>query len=64
MLFHCPLYDEVRNHRILDRKTENAWTGFLDDEESFQLFRSYVTEVFSSRKKYLLVLNSSDSLSA
>jgi len=38
MMYYCPLYDEVRHREILDHRTENAWTGFLADEESFQSF--------------------------
>jgi len=61
MMFHCPLYNEVRHYNISERRTENTWTGFLEDEKSFKSFRFYVTEVFRCRKEYILTVNSSNS---
>jgi len=61
ILFHCPLYNELRYSFIIERRTEDTWTGLIDDEERFNLFCFYATEIFRRRREYILTTDSRDS---
>jgi len=58
MLFHCPLYDNLRGHDLGDLTADDEWTALLKDEEIYVGFSNYVTSVFRTRKNYLTILDS------
>jgi len=50
MLFHCSLYNDIRNQSLMSQEAQLNWNNLIKSEEKFKIFYDYVTSLFNKRK--------------
>jgi len=53
LLFHCPLYNDIRIQSLASQEAQTNWSNLINSEDKFRIFYDYVTRLFKKRKIFV-----------